>query len=227
MPESMSVECVPNTKLSLARYNLMPVLALLLLAQCGGCAIVMPALPTDVPGYGHIYSVQDQDRRPVTDGLLILRSTYPYGPPMIAGFEISGGKVSVPSTRAMRFSYTTLMDFPILWGMFMNPETTYIYPLAPGHRAEERYGYGNEGRYAIGFLKKAPDQILMLTAAPDEEAQNLEDVESEMKEMPIDQTEDDRRTRERVLAYIKGRLDKIGSQPAVRTTTASTSIMYP
>ena len=173
----------------------------------------MPSLPTNVPGYRHVYSVQDQARRPVSGGLLILRSAYPYGPPMIACYEISSGRVSVPYRHAMRFSYTTLMDFPVLWGTFMNPDSTYVYPLSPGHRAEEPYRRRNEGRYSIGCLKKAPDRIQMLTAAPNEEAENLEEVEKEMKEVPAGQTEGDHAARQRVLAYIRARLGNVSSEP--------------
>ena len=52
------------------------VLLALLATGSGGCVVLGPTVPLCAAGYGHTYSVTDQDGHPLKEGLLLLRSKY-------------------------------------------------------------------------------------------------------------------------------------------------------
>ena len=178
-----------------------------LLVYASGCALTVPAIPQAVPGYGKEYAIVDQMGKAAESGLLVMRSEYECSPTMIRAFDIRDGRCLVPGQKAVRFSYYTLMDFPIYIGTFENPQSTYIFPLVPRHVAEDDYCLLNKGRVSAPGSKQAlvTGTIRVLLASPSSEAEMLKHVASEMAETPQDEEIVDRAARRRVLRYVHQR----------------------
>jgi hypothetical protein len=189
-----------------------PLLATILLAGTEGCAVVIPTLPQIIPGYGCEYHVVSKNGDESLSGLLLLRSDYVCAERMIAVFKITEGRAVVPAKIATRFSYSTLMDIPVYFGLFENPKSTYVFPLVPGYVAEEPYYYANHGRLSAPGWKEDSDHthIVVLRASPDEETELLRAVSAEMAEVP--ELVSDLAVRQQVLEYARRRISELRTQ---------------
>lgn len=176
-----------------------------------GCAAIVPAVPRALPGYGRQYRIMSENAADTLSGLLVLRSDYSRSPRRIAVFEITEGKAAVPAMKDVRFSYTTLMDLPVYWGIFENASGTYIFPLVPGYVCQEPYSFATHGVLSAPGWKRVPsDATIMLTpASPREETAMLQAVSAEMMEVPEGQRRSDLAARQRVLEYTRHRISQL------------------
>jgi len=198
-----------------------------LLLELAGCAVVTPAIPRVLPGYGRDYRIVSMNAHGDISGLLVLRSDYARSPRRIAVFEIAKGRAVIPAEKDVRFSYTTLMDTPLYWGRFENASSTYVFPLVPGYVCQEPYSYAAKGVLsAPGWKEGSGDAaIVLVPAVPEEEAAMLGAVSAEMIEAPQDQGMSDLASRQRVLEYLRSRLQQLqprreSGTPSPRTDSA-------
>lgn len=143
------------------------VLLLLSAASTSGCVIPLPYLPHNTPGYGHTYSILDQDDKPAEKGLLFLRSEYKahhIQPVDMCGcYEIANGKAIVPRKTAYR---TASFSSPIplyTTFTFSSPSYTTVLVLVPGHVPVDSRGFDWEETYKFNG-KGPPDVIRMVKA---------------------------------------------------------------
>jgi hypothetical protein len=118
-------------------------LVLLLVLACsltvaGGCVVIVPTVPENIPGYGTHYSWVDEDGIPIeAAGLMLMHSIYEAGPYYVRCWKVSGSCVDVPKASGVRFfgsPWGPMIGPPLgYFGMFMNPKFTDITPLAPGY----------------------------------------------------------------------------------------------
>ena len=176
-----------------------------------GCAVVIPAIPRTLPGYGQDYQIVGDNAHGDLSGLLILRSDYAQSPRRIAVFKITKGKAVIPAKKDVRFSYSTLMDIPVYWGTFENASSTYVFPLVPGYVCQEPYSYAAQGPpSAPGWEESSGEAtIVLVPATPGQEVAMLREVAAEMSETPQGQRMSDLAARQRVLQYTRLRIEQL------------------
>jgi hypothetical protein len=110
------------------------------LAAGGGCVIILPTIPANVPGCGVEYRLVDErgDRAPEV-GLLLMKSHYRDGQlDLVQAFPVKDGAATVPRKTDVRYQDFGIgcMFSPIPYiyiGWFGNPKDTHLYPLVPGY----------------------------------------------------------------------------------------------
>ena len=184
-----------------------------LLAACavlGGCVIIVPAIPGNVPGYGRAYHLVDETGGPAPSGLLILDSTYEMGPYQFTNcYAIENGAVQVPRQTAVRYgdgvwgATLNCIGIPLgYFGWFQNPKFTTVLPLAPGYILE---GSG---------IMIPPDKSTTIRLTPadaDAERKYLLWISKTVLAEPSRQTESDKAARRRALEYIDKRLGELAA----------------
>jgi len=121
-------------------HRYIPVMAVTLaltsgILPAGGCVVIVPRLPSPVPGYGQDYELVDQQEQPLAvSGMLLLNS----GWRLASTYPIESGRASVPPKRAAYFAHMGIggMTCPIPFGYvgeFRTFDHTVLYALVPGH----------------------------------------------------------------------------------------------
>ncbi len=173
----------------------------------GGCAIILPTVPLNAPGYGHTYRVVDPNDNPAPSGLIVLVSWYHLAGKMIHCYEIRSGEVAVPFKWGTRYGDTwwCALGTPIVgyFGMFTNPLFTDLYPVVPGHVPKGLLScYWAQGHQ--DGLRPPPETIHLVPADSDREHDWLDSVSHAVADHP-DSTHADRAQAKRVLDYVDNR----------------------